>query len=98
MLGRFWQIRGYAREGIGWLEMALVRSEATSSAARAQALNWLGQFEAFNGNLERACPALEESIAHARRRWGPTRVIDGPATPRPGGAPDWRSRQAGNVV
>jgi tetratricopeptide (TPR) repeat protein len=29
-------------------------------------LNWLGQFEAFNGNLKRACPALEESIAHAR--------------------------------
>jgi tetratricopeptide (TPR) repeat protein len=66
MLGRFWQIRGYLHEGIGWLEMALARTEVTPSAARARVLNWLGQLEAINGNLGRACPAFEESIAQAR--------------------------------
>jgi tetratricopeptide (TPR) repeat protein len=66
MLGRFWQIRGYLHEGIGWLEMALARTEVTPSAGRARVLNWLGQLEAINGNLGCACPALEESIAQAR--------------------------------
>jgi predicted ATPase/transcriptional regulator with XRE-family HTH domain len=66
LLGRFWQDRGFVSEGIGWLEMALARSESTPSSARARALNWLGHLESFNGNVDRACPLLEDSITHAR--------------------------------
>jgi predicted ATPase len=66
LLGRFWQARGYASEAIGWLEMALALSETTPSSVRARALNWLGQFEVWYGNVERACSRLEESVAQAR--------------------------------
>jgi predicted ATPase/DNA-binding XRE family transcriptional regulator len=66
LLGRFWLLRGYAREGIGWLETAIARSDTAPSSARAVALNWLGALEVFNGNLKRACPLLEESLAQAR--------------------------------
>src|SRR5438067_2521629 len=65
-MGRFWMVRGFAREGIGWLDMALAQTEVTPSAARARALNWLGELESDNGNVVRARPLLEESIAHAR--------------------------------
>ena len=66
LLGRFWHTRGYPREGRAWLEMALTRSNAVASAARARALNWLGQYEVANGNVEPARRLLEESIANAR--------------------------------
>src|SRR5439155_16676283 len=38
-LGACWQARGYAREGIAWLEMALVRNGGPPSAARPPARN-----------------------------------------------------------
>jgi predicted ATPase/transcriptional regulator with XRE-family HTH domain len=65
-LGRFWMVRGFAREGIGWLEVALASTEATHSAARARVLNWLGELEMDHGNVRRAMPLLEESIVQAR--------------------------------
>jgi tetratricopeptide (TPR) repeat protein len=66
-LGRYWQARGLAREGIRWPERALARSEATPSADRARALNWLGQLEIVgSGNVARVRPLLEQSIAAAR--------------------------------
>jgi predicted ATPase len=52
-LGLYWQARGLlVREGIGWLETALARSDASPSADRALALDWLGQLEAGSGNGE----------------------------------------------
>jgi non-specific serine/threonine protein kinase len=65
-LGRFWQWRGYAREGIAWLEMALGRSEPHANVDRAWALNWRGQLEVVNGNGAAGVPFLEQSIADAR--------------------------------
>ncbi len=65
-MGRFWQWRGYAREGIGWLEMALARAEPRPSAERGWALNWRGQLEVLNGNGAAGLPFLEQSIACAR--------------------------------
>ncbi len=65
-LGRFWQWRGHAREGLGWLDIALARSEAIPSSDRARALNWRGQLERANGNSTAGRPFLEESIAQAR--------------------------------
>jgi tetratricopeptide (TPR) repeat protein len=66
LLGRFWEARGHGSEGIGWLEMALAQSDTTPSSVRARALNWLGQLESRNGNIERATPSLEESVLQAR--------------------------------
>jgi non-specific serine/threonine protein kinase len=65
-LGLFWRLRGHNREGIGWLDTALARSEATPTVERARALDMLGHFEWLEGNVERARPLLEESIAQAR--------------------------------
>jgi non-specific serine/threonine protein kinase len=65
-LGRFWQARGYANEGIAWLEAALSQSTTGPSSARARALNWRGVLEMWDGKLPAACMFLEESISHAR--------------------------------
>ena len=48
--------------GLGWLEVALARSESTPSSAHARALNWLGQFEAFNGSGEHGHLETVESL------------------------------------
>jgi predicted ATPase/transcriptional regulator with XRE-family HTH domain len=66
LLGRFWMVQGFAREGIGWLEVALAATDGTQSAARAQALNWLGVLETDNNHVGRARLLLEESIAQGR--------------------------------
>jgi tetratricopeptide (TPR) repeat protein len=65
-LGRFWQGRGYANEGIAWLETALSQSSTRSSSARARALNWRGVLEMWHGNLHRACTYLDDSVSQAR--------------------------------
>jgi non-specific serine/threonine protein kinase len=65
-LGAFWQARGYAREGIAWLELALARNGGPPTAARARALNWRGQLEIINGNAAAGRRFLERSIADAR--------------------------------
>jgi hypothetical protein len=81
-LGRFWQWRGYAREGIPWLEMALGRGEPRPSTDRAWALNWRGQLEAVNGNGAAGVPFLEQSITDARRL-GEDRLLSvAPSAPR----------------
>jgi non-specific serine/threonine protein kinase len=65
-LGPYWQARGLlVREGIGWLETALDHSDATPSADRARALDWLAQLEAGSGNVGRL-NLLEQSVAEAR--------------------------------
>jgi non-specific serine/threonine protein kinase len=65
-LGRFWQTRGYVREGIAWLELALARSNPSFSSARVRALDWLATCEAWTGHAGRALSLLEESVAGAR--------------------------------
>ena len=65
-LGRFWQTRGYVREGIAWLEVALARSSPSPTGARVRALDWLAVCEAWAGHADRALSLLEESVAGAR--------------------------------
>jgi tetratricopeptide (TPR) repeat protein len=65
-LGRYWRNRGYLRQGVAWLELALARSQVGPSAARARALHWLSQLERFDGNAERTRALLEESVSQAR--------------------------------
>jgi non-specific serine/threonine protein kinase len=66
VLGKFWQYRGHSQEAIGWLSLALERSEASPSHDRARALNWLGAMEWIAGHLDTARSLLEESVALAR--------------------------------
>jgi predicted ATPase/transcriptional regulator with XRE-family HTH domain len=66
-LGIFWQQRGHLTEGSAWLTDALTRQElGTLTAAdrrlRATALNWLGTFRAWQGDLDAAQPCHEESV------------------------------------
>jgi len=67
-LGTFWQQRGHLSEGSAWLTDALARQEpGTLTAAgrnfRAMALDWLGVFNIFQGDLDAAQPHLEGSVA-----------------------------------
>ena len=64
-LGRFWQWRGSAREGIDWLEMALAGKQSPG-VERALALHWRGLLDVVNGNEAAGRPFLEECISEAR--------------------------------
>ncbi|MGH6900982.1 MAG: tetratricopeptide repeat protein, partial [Geminicoccaceae bacterium] len=62
----FWHVRGHGVEGSRWLERALTLGEGVASAARARALNNLGNL-AFNlGDLDRTQTAYEQSLAMRR--------------------------------
>jgi non-specific serine/threonine protein kinase len=65
-LGRFWQTRGYVREGIAWLELALARSDRTLSREQVRALDWLAVCHAWTGHADRARSLLEDCVAGAR--------------------------------
>lgn len=59
-LWRFWEIRGYLREGSRWL--ALTSARGHDPERRAKALNALGVFAFRQGALEAATDALQESL------------------------------------
>jgi non-specific serine/threonine protein kinase len=71
-LGLFWLIRGYPREGLGWLEDGLAREDALSAALRAKALSSAGTLAFGLGEEERAeewgeaCRALCRELGDAR--------------------------------
>jgi len=100
-LGRFWLWRGYAREGISWLETALARNESPS-VERAWALHWRGLLDVVNGNEAAGRPFLEESVSQARAL-GDNRLLSsalrhlGIALAQPG-LPDSAQRMAEEAV
>ena len=65
-LGRFWQTRGYVREGITWLEAALARNNPSANRTRVRALDWLAICQAWAGHADYARSLLEECVAEAR--------------------------------
>jgi predicted ATPase/class 3 adenylate cyclase len=66
-LWRFWYMRSYFTLGRQWLTAALVLpGAADKSAARAKALNGLGNLATSQGDLSAARSAHEESLALAR--------------------------------
>jgi predicted ATPase/class 3 adenylate cyclase len=75
-LGMFWVTRGHWREGMGWLEVALSRSEARPGRDRARVLDMVGELEALSGRVERARASLQESIDLARDA-GDLRIVSG---------------------
>ena len=69
-LADFWRLRGHLREGSNWFAELLakhkgVRSGSPTEAARtmrAKALDWLGVFSLWQGDLEAAQRHFEESL------------------------------------
>ena len=61
-LNRFWEIRGYWREGLQWLEAALSLDSGALSSMRARALDAAGALARLLGDTQRAVARLEESV------------------------------------
>jgi predicted ATPase/transcriptional regulator with XRE-family HTH domain len=66
-LGAFWLQRSHLSEGDAWITQALHRQNIPTLAVRdralrAKALDWLGTFRAWQGNLDTAQPCHEESV------------------------------------
>ncbi len=75
-LGRFWEMRGYFREGREWLSAALSKTEASAeTAARAKALFAAGNLAFEQSDFPAARTLLEQSVSIYRElgpagRWG----------------------------
>jgi predicted ATPase/DNA-binding CsgD family transcriptional regulator len=66
-LWRFWQVRGYLREGRAWLDRLLTTAGAAErTIGRARALNAIGFLTFLQGDYDTAQPLLEESLAIRR--------------------------------
>jgi predicted ATPase/DNA-binding SARP family transcriptional activator len=64
-LRSFWNLRGYRRQGLAWLEQALALPHG-SAPLRAEASAAAALFARINGNFERAQRFAEEAIAVGR--------------------------------
>lgn len=76
-LGWFWRVRGYGREGQGWLEEALASDDGAPGPARAKALYAAGDLAELGGNFQQAQELLQDSVALYRGLGDDT----GPAAP-----------------
>jgi DNA-binding NarL/FixJ family response regulator len=65
-LVRFWDIRGYVREGRRWLDLALDLEPARPTVARARALIGVAYLSVLQGSLSAATARLEEGLALAQ--------------------------------
>jgi predicted ATPase/DNA-binding CsgD family transcriptional regulator len=93
--GRYWQVRGRAREGISRLRAAIA-ANPTPSPDLASAFLGLVQFEQFNKGVAEARRAAEEAVRIARVARDPEREVAGlsflllfapdSVTPAPGGS------------
>ena len=65
-LSPFWNRRSYWTEGRKWLELVLASTSGASPSLRAEALQGAGMLAWFQGDIRRAVPRLEESVALSR--------------------------------
>jgi predicted ATPase len=65
-LWRYWNIRGFYHEGIGWLDEALAMEGVVDPSARASALHGLGILRNTGGEFGPAARAAEESATIRR--------------------------------
>ncbi len=70
----FWSVRGYYREGSGWLDQVLRRSSEAAPALRAKALIGAGHIAMTQGAYAQSLALLGESLA-INRRLGDKRSI-----------------------
>ena len=73
-LRHYWLIRGYVRQGLDWLEEALVRAPPDPSSIRVQGLAAAALLARLAGEFERAQSFAEEGIAAAHGS-GPERAV-----------------------
>jgi non-specific serine/threonine protein kinase len=69
----FWYLHGHLREGLFWIERALLHAGETPTAVRAQALLGAGMLAHYAADDARAVPWLEESLSLYRTtadHWG----------------------------
>jgi predicted ATPase/DNA-binding CsgD family transcriptional regulator len=65
-LGRFWRAYGLS-EGLGWLELGLVRGRGSPLSVRAKALEEAGYLAIWLGDFEKAVAMLEEGLASFKK-------------------------------
>jgi predicted ATPase len=66
-MGKYWQLRGYAREGASALEAALERTAGGDSSERARCLAHLANCQVELGHFERAHESARAAVAMRRR-------------------------------
>jgi predicted ATPase/class 3 adenylate cyclase len=62
-LWRFWMVRGYIREGQGWLERGLAECGDVPAGVRAKACTGAGSMAWLQGEIARAAAFHEQSLA-----------------------------------
>jgi DNA-binding CsgD family transcriptional regulator len=62
----FWYVHGHLREGLSWLERALMLGDEPPAAVRARALLGAGMLAHYAADDARAVPWLEQSLEHYR--------------------------------
>jgi tetratricopeptide (TPR) repeat protein len=62
-LWRYWWTQGYWREGLGWLDAGLARSDPAPPTVRAKALNRAGWLKRELGDYRQAVVILQDSLA-----------------------------------
>ena len=72
----FWQYRGYFREGLAWLERALLAGGGSSPAARRKALAAAGLLASWLQDHGRAATWAEEALALAKQAGDSQAVAD----------------------
>ncbi|MFL5804328.1 MAG: ATP-binding protein [Roseiflexaceae bacterium] len=65
-LWQFWRLRGYAAEGVVWMERALARRGEVAPALRVAALNRAGYLFLRQGHYDQATAVADESLDLAR--------------------------------
>jgi len=73
-LARFWERRGYAGEGRGWLDAILARAASAPAAQVAKALNASGNLARIEGDYPTARARYERALALAREAQDTRRV------------------------
>jgi len=71
ILWRFWSLRGYLAEGLGWLERLIPLAGAVPEAVRAQAQRCAGTLACNLGDFDRAALWLMACLALYRRQDSP---------------------------
>lgn len=66
-MGRFWEARGYIREGRVAIEKALGKALTASNELRARGLYWVSGFADREGDYAKAKAAIEESLQLSRK-------------------------------
>ncbi len=76
-LRTYWNIRGYVRQGLSWLERALALPAPTAPGLAAEAAAAAALFARLAGEFARAAPLAEEAIELGRRPDDAVAVVTG---------------------